>query len=97
LAKALKNEKKRKKDEDEKRPKRKRFTGNRFRPYQLQNQPAPPQSVGGGGPAAPQLPSTSYQGRRIETRACLSCGQVGHLYRNCPRNNLPAAQGAAPK
>lgn len=78
LAKALKNEKKRKAEETKK-PKKKKFIPR------WNNQPQQMAPLSSEFVAAVTAPPPPPPPRRVETRSCHYCGQVGHLYRNCPR------------
>lgn len=100
----LKRKEKRKQDaKDEPKAKAKKG-GKPFRPRpQHQGQPwMQPQMVQPPMMQPWQMmnPYPSFGGQgypRQETRQCLNCRQYGHIARNCPSRNIPAALGAAPK
>ena len=107
LAKVLDRKEKRKRDGSKENKARKTKS---FRPFAPKGASAPPflplaqnllaTGYGGGAPNHPppgQGPSGGY-GQRAETRTCLICKQVGHLYRYCPnKSSAAAAMGQAPK
>jgi hypothetical protein len=49
-----------------------------------------------GGPANNAM-IAQMNGGYVEMRECHTCHQVGHLARNCPKGNAPAAGAATAK
>ncbi len=59
-----------------------------------------PQAGGSGyrGAGHPGYGAQANYGNRVESRTCLICKQVGHLFRFCPNKaSAAAALGAAPQ
>ncbi len=109
LAKAMKRDDKRKREEKAEKPVAKKkkpgFRGD-YRPqFQYGGAPNYAQTwqsfLSAPPPPPPPLPPTGYPtsyGPRPETRSCINCNQKGHIIRNCPYKAAPsAALGAAPK
>jgi len=99
LAKAVKKEEKRKREEREKPKKRKYNFNQAFRQYHQPPQMAPAYNPALAAAVAlpPPLPPPPMYQRRVESRTCLGCGQVGHLLRNCPRGGPSTSAGMAQK
>jgi len=102
LARAIKKDEKRKREEKENKPKKKKGFNQAFRAYHTQPlqqtaayQSFNPLAAAIALPPPPPPPLPRYP-RPVETRTCIGCGQVGHLIRFCPRG-APSTSGSSQK